>query len=151
MITDLSTDTDLLNTNEPTHAELAREFVRPGHYFKGEALKPYTAGTDLLFTQVLDRNDATMTAILSFVFIHRSTVKREELLALCWDKPKFRAALLDWIESIGPLTAEDHKAADDIFLAMRTAAQKSEVEVVPDASDLSQKKMKASRQRKSRL
>src|SRR5882724_203189 len=74
MKNDLSTDDNLLASAEPTPGELAREFVHPGYNFKGEPLKPYTAGTDLLFTQVLDRNDATMTAILSFIFIHRSTI-----------------------------------------------------------------------------
>ena len=146
--TDLSSDDGVLTTG-PTHAELAREFVNPGYYFKGQPLRPYTAGTDLLFSQVLDRNDATMTAIMSFIFIHREAITREELLTLCWDKTKFRAALLDWIESLGQLSEADKKEADDAFLAMRTAAQKSQVEIIPD--DLtSQKKMKASRRLKSR-
>src|SRR5947207_12230419 len=107
---DLSTDDNLLANDEPTSAELGREFTNPGYHFKGEPLKPYTAGTDLLFTQVLDRNDATRTAVMSFIFIHLQK-DRARLLDLCWDKTKFRTALLEWIEQIAA-TAADYEEAD---------------------------------------
>jgi hypothetical protein len=149
---DLSTDNDLLTSSEPTSTELAREFVGAAFNFKGESLRPYTAGTDLLFTQVLDRNDATRTAVLGFIFIHRphwaksGPDGREKLMGLCWDKMKFRGALLDWIDSIN-LTAEDYAEADKIFLAMRDGARKTSVEVVQDGTE---KKTKVRRRQTSR-
>jgi hypothetical protein len=144
---DLSEDTDLLKKEEPTDEQLSREFVRPAYSFKGETLRPYTAGTSLLFSQVLDRNDAAQIAVLAFIFIHRTSIPREKLLELCWDKIKFRAALLDWMDSLGPFTQADQNEADDIFVEMRRSAEQSVVEPKPDASS-PQKKTKGSRQRK---
>jgi hypothetical protein len=60
---------------------------------KGEPLRPYTAGSDLLFTQVLDR---------------------AQPLELCWDKMKFRARLLEWIDS---LSALDLGVTDSVSLS----------------------------------
>ncbi len=147
MNNDTSSDTDLLTSDEPSAGDLAREFVRPAFAFKGEPLRPYTAGTDLLFTQVLDRNDANMTAILSFVFIHRKNLDRAALMELCWDKNKFRVALLDWIDSIG-LDDADKDEATRLFTAMREAASKGAVDVIPEGG--AEKKRKASRPAKSR-
>src|SRR5437667_7125348 len=100
-------DNRLTEEDSPTPKDLARQFVSPDYYFKGEELRPYTAGTDLLFNQVLDRNDAAMTCILAFLFVHRKKIPRDELLNLCWDKNKFRGALIDWIDSMGELTLAD--------------------------------------------
>ncbi len=142
---DLSTDTDLLTSSEPTSEELAREFTRPGFSWMGQRLQPYTSGTDLLFTQVLDRNDATRTAVMSFIFIH--TLKdRERLLDLCWDKTKFRTALLEWIEKTAP-TPDDYADADKLFVEMREGARKTSVAVIPEGTE---KKTKATRRRTSR-
>jgi hypothetical protein len=167
--TDISTDDDILNKDEPTPQELSGEFVRQCFSFKGQELRPYTAGTDLLFTQVLDRADAPMTLILAFIFIHlkerwtsdrgqRSEVRGQqekssiyasipssELLALCWNKEKFRMALFAWMESLGELTIADKDAATNLFAEMREGAKKSSVEVVPEGTE---KKTKASRRRK---
>jgi hypothetical protein len=142
---DLTTDDNLLTDDSPTAKDLAGQFVRPSYSFKGEDLRPFTAGTDLLFNQVLDRNDASMTCILSFVFVHRQKIARDELLNLCWDKTKFRGALIDWIDSLGELTLQDKRDATALFEEMRGWARKSSVEIVPDAAE---KKTKASRRRK---
>jgi hypothetical protein len=145
MSTDLSTDTDLLTSDEPTSEELAREFTRPGFSWMGQRLQPYTSGTDLLFTQVLDRNDATRTAVMAFIFIH--TLKdRERLLDLCWDKTKFRTALIEWIEKTAP-TPDDYAEADNLFVQIREGARKTSVAVIPEGTE---KKTKATRRRISR-
>lgn len=147
----LSTDENLLaNDPDPTAADLSGQFTHPGYSFKGEALRPYTAGTDLLFHQVLDRHDAPVTLFLAFIFIHLKRWEgdgRSKLLELCWDKLAFRAALIDWIESLGELTLEDKSEATRLFEEMRGWARKTSVEVVPDGA---QKKTKATRPRTSR-
>ena len=88
---------------------------------KGEPLRPYTAGSDLLFTQVLDRTDTAVSSILSLIFVDREEIDRAQPLELCenaavlrrhdpsrtcyqtpgWNKLKFRAGLLEWIDSLG--------------------------------------------------
>ena len=68
---------------------------------KGEPLRPSSAGSDLLFTQVLDRTDAVVSSILSLIFVGREKIDRTQPLELCWDKMKFRAGLLEWIDSLG--------------------------------------------------
>jgi hypothetical protein len=68
---------------------------------KGEPLRPYAAGSDLLVTQVLDRTDAAVSSILSLIFVHREKTDRAQAVELCWDKMKFRAGLLEWIDSLG--------------------------------------------------
>jgi hypothetical protein len=144
---DLTSDDDIGDPeNAVTDNALAKQFLHPGYTFKGMQLRPYTAGTDLLFNQVLDRNDAPFTIFLSFIFIH--VRERKELRMLCWDKEKFREALLDWVDSIGQLSNEDKTEAMNLFEEMRGWAQKSSVEVIPDAA-ASQKKTKANRRRQS--
>lgn len=142
---DTTLDDNLLTDDEPKPADLAREFTHPGYSFKGEPLRPYTAGTDLLFTQVLDRNDATRTAVMSFIFIHLQK-DRAKLLDLCWDKTKFRIALLDWLEKIAP-TSEDYVTADTLFVEIRESARKTSVTVID--ADHPQKKTKATRRQTS--
>jgi hypothetical protein len=141
--TDLSSDDNLLTSGEPTSEELGREFTRPGDSWMGQPLRPCTAGTDLLFTQVLDRNDATRTAVVSFIFVHLAEHEREKLLELCWDKTKFRIALLEWIEKLAP-TPEDYIAADNLFVEMREGARKTSIAFIPEGTE---KKTKASRRR----
>jgi hypothetical protein len=67
---------------------------------KGEAVRPYTADSDLLFTQVLDRPDAALSSILGLILVHREKIDRTQPLELCWGKMKFRAGLLEWIDSL---------------------------------------------------
>ena len=143
---DESSDDDILTSEEPTSEELSREFTRPTLSWMGQKLLPYTAGTDLLFSQVLDRNDATRTAVLSFHFIHLAARKREDLLALCWDKTKFRMALLEWVEKLAP-SPEDYEEADRLFVEMREGARKTTVAVIPEGTE---KKRKATRRQTSR-
>ncbi len=127
-----------------TETELANQFIHPGYSFKGQPLRPYTAGTDLLFNQVLDRSDAPHTIFLSFIFIHMR--ERRELFSLCWDKLEFRAALFEWIDSLGFLSNEDREEAMNLFEEIRGWARKSSVEVV----DSPQKKTRATRRPRSR-
>jgi hypothetical protein len=143
---DLTTDdsTGAVGDELDQTSRLANQFTHPGYSFKGQALRPYTAGTDLLFNQVLDRNDAPLTIFLSFIFIHLH--ERERLFALCWDKLKFRAALFDWIDSLGQLSNEDRTEAMNLFEEIRGWARKSSVEVV----DAPEKKTKATRRPRSR-
>jgi hypothetical protein len=68
---------------------------------KTESLRPYSAGSNLLFTQVLDRTDAVVSSILSLIFVDREKIDRTQPIELCWDKMKFRAGLLEWIDALG--------------------------------------------------
>jgi hypothetical protein len=150
---DLTIDEDILASDGPTHSDLSREFTRPNFSFKGNALRPITAGSNQLFSQVLDRNDANTTAILSFIFIHceskwKSSVKTGKweptsgLLDLCWDKNRFRAALLEWVDTLGEI---DHKETGDLFEAMNKSSKKGVVDPLPEPD---QKKTKAKRRAK---
>jgi hypothetical protein len=143
---DLTTDAEFgTGEDAATDTALSNQFVHPGYTFKGQKLRPYTAGTDLLFLQILDReNDAPFTIFLAFIFIH--VHDREKLVKLCWDKFKFREALLTWIDSLGALTNEDKQEAMKLFEDVRGWAQKSAVETI----DAPQKKTKATRRPRSR-
>jgi hypothetical protein len=121
------TDDDALGDVDTTQRDLSKQFLHAGYTFKGMPLRPYTAGTDLLFNQVLDRNDAPFTIFLTFVFIHIE--ERTKLIGLCWDKAKFREALLIWVDSLGALTNEDKQEAMTLFEDVRGWARKSSVEV----------------------
>jgi hypothetical protein len=142
---DLSTDENLGSAGND--GELAKQFLRPPYTWRGLELRPYTAGTDLLFSQVLDRNDAPSTIFLSFIFIH--VHDPEKLIELCWDKLEYRKALINWIESLGEVTSEDKIAAMELFEQIRGWARKSSVEVIPDPS-LPEKKTKAKNRQPSR-
>jgi len=147
MSEDLTEDENIGSGEQAASAnDLTKQFLHPGYAFKGHALRPYTAGTDLLFNQVLDRNDAPFTIFLAFIFIH--VHDREKLVALCWDKLKFRSALLDWIDSLGELTGEDKTEAMNLFEEIRGWARKSSVEVIPDSA-LPEKKTKATGRQRS--
>jgi hypothetical protein len=128
--------------------DLGRQFLHPGYTWRGLKLNPYTAGTDLLFNQVLDQNDSPFTIFFAFIFIHLQ--ERARLIELCWDKPRFRAALLEWVESVGPISEEDKTQAMKLFEEMRGWARKSSVDVLPDP-ELPQKKTKATRRQRSRV
>jgi hypothetical protein len=142
---DLSNDENLVVDGD---GDLAKRFLHPGYTWRGLSLRPYTAGTDLLFNQVLDRNDAPFTIFLSFIFIH--VHDRERLVELCWDKMEYRKALLSWIDSLGELTNDDKIAAMELFEEIRGWARKSAVEVIPDDS-LPQKKTKGNRRQRSHV
>jgi len=152
---DLSEDENPL-AETPTARDLAKQFVHPTYSFKGQDLEPYTAGTDLLFNQVLDRNDKPMTLILSFIFVQLSSHYQnddrgereptDEFFEQCWDNTKYKRAFYRWTNSLGTLSNQEKSEATALFEDMRGWAQKSSVEVVPD---INQKKTKASRPRKS--
>lgn len=138
---DLTNDEKLGEDEESN--DLAKQFLHPGYTWRGLALRPYSAATEQLFKQIWDRADVAETVFLEFVFIH--VEDREKLKVLCWDKPLFRTAFLDWLESLGMLTNEDYLAAMEFFEEVRNWAQKSSVEVIPDPS-LPEKKTKATSQ-----
>jgi hypothetical protein len=142
---DLTTDENL--GAEATSTELERQFLHPGYVWRGIQLRPYTAGTDLLFNQVLDRGDAPFTIFLSFIFIH--VEEREKLIQLCWDKLKYRKALISWIEALGEISESDKLKAMELFEEMRGWARKSSVEVIPEDNG-AQKKTRVKRRRRSR-
>src|SRR5436190_633761 len=114
---DLTTDDAIGDAENVTDNALAKQFLHPGYTFKGIPLRPYTSGTDLLFNQVLDHNDAPFTIFLSFIFLH--VRERNELIRLCWDKEKFREAFLDWLDSLGQLSNEDKTDAMTLFEEIR--------------------------------
>jgi hypothetical protein len=155
---DLTSDDNISDQTEDA-ADLSKQFLHPGYTFKGQALRPYTAGTEMLFNQVFERDDAAATIFLIFIFIHvrdfeplfdKKTGKllSEGLISLCWDKLKFRRAFLIWIESMGHLSKEDNTEAMNLFEDIRGWARKSSVEVIPDPA-LPEKKTKATPRRRS--
>lgn len=135
---DISTDENI-GTETIETKDLARQFMRPAYTWRGFSLRPYTAGTDQLFSQIFDPADAPMTMFLSFIFIH--VYERSQLVALCWDKAKFHEAFIAWLDELGPLTSEEKTQAMKLFEDVRGWARKSAVEVIPENG--SQKKTKA--------
>jgi hypothetical protein len=133
---DLTID-DNLDSQE---SDLEKQFLHPGYTWHGIPLRPYSAATEQLFKQVWDQADVAETVFLEFIFIHIED--REKLKVICWDKPLFRGAFLDWLESLGTLTNEDYIAAMEFFEDVRNWARKSSVEVIPDPT-LPEKKTKA--------
>jgi hypothetical protein len=142
---DLTTD-ETLSEAEGSD-ELAKQFFNPAYTWRGLSLRPYTGGTDFLFNQILDSDDAPFTIFLTFIFIH--ICEPDKLVTLCWDKLEFRKALIAWIDELGPLSIEDKESAMKLFEDLRGFARKSSIEVIPDAS-LPQKKTRASRRPRSR-
>jgi hypothetical protein len=128
--------------------DLAKQFFKPAYIWRGLKLRPYTGGTDYLFDQIIDPEDRGFSMFISFIFLHIYE-DEEALLELCWDKLKFRKAVLEWRKKLGPLSIEDKKSAMQIFEDVRGWARKSSIEVVPDAS-LPQKKTRVSRRQRSR-
>lgn len=137
---DLTLDDEQDTTNE----DLEKEFVRPAYTFRGEQLAPYTAGTDLLFRQVTDRNDDAMTVFMAFIFLHLQP--RDTLLTLCWNKLEFRKALVSWMDKIGLLSNDEQNEVVQLFTDIRGAAIKASVELTDDKK----KSKKATTRRKSR-
>jgi hypothetical protein len=134
---DLSNDENFRDGAE--EKGLTDQFFRAGYYWKGIALKPYTVGTDWLFSQILDPDDAPFTIFLEFIFIH--TLDEAKAIDLCWKKPEFRLAMLKWLNSLdSPISNDDKIAAMELFEDARQWARKSSVEVIPDDS---QKKREA--------
>jgi hypothetical protein len=133
---DLTIDDNLDNQE----SDLEKQFLHPAYTWRGISLRPYSAATEQLFKQIWDQADVAETVFLEFVFIHIED--REKLKVLCWDKPLFRGAFLDWLESLGTLTNEDYLAAMEFFEDVRNWARKSSVEVIPDPA-LPEKKTKA--------
>ena len=125
---------------------LTKEFFRSGYSWKGIALKPYTAGTDWLFSQILDDKDAPFTIFMQFIFLH--TLEDQKAVELCWDKSRFRLAMLAWLNELGPVSNEDKISAMELFEEIRGFARKSSVEVVPDPM-LPEKKTEAIDQARS--
>jgi hypothetical protein len=142
---DLTTDENL-GTESAESKELEKQFLHPGYTWRGLSLRPYTGGTDFLFNQIVDLNDAPFTIFLEFIFIH--VYPQKTLIELCWDKLKFREALVEWVDGLGPLSNEDKKSAMTLFEDIRGWARKSAIEVIPDDS-LPQKKTKAIRRQRS--
>jgi hypothetical protein len=140
---DLSDDENFAQDGEK---ELTKQLFKSGYSWKGIPLKPYSAATDWLFDQLFDEADAAYTIFLKFIFLH--TLEEENAIDLCWDRPRFRRAMLKWIKQIGPLSNEDKAAAMDLFEEIRGWARKSSVEVIPDPS-LPQKKTEATSQPRS--
>jgi hypothetical protein len=135
---DISSDDNQKESND-----LENQFLHPGYTWHGLTLRPYTAGTNALFKNILDYSDAPETIFLSFIFIH--VEDREKLKILCKDKGKFFSALIDWLDTLGEVTSEDELAAMEIFEEIRGWARKSSVEVIPDPT-LPEKKTRATNQ-----
>jgi hypothetical protein len=144
---DLSID-DNLDSQE---SDLEKQFLHPGYTWRGLKLKPYTISSRQLFKQVMNfRDDEPSTFFLKFIFIHVFD-NREKLIELCWDKAKFHAAFLDWLDSLGSVTdvtAKDDIAAMELYEEICGWVRKSSVEVIPDPG-LPEKKTKATGPQKS--
>jgi hypothetical protein len=75
-----------------------RELIRPKWRFKDKDLLPYSRGTRLLYGTVIDDNDVVAYRNLAFVYLHLHP--RDEMIPLAWNLNAFRAAVLEWSESL---------------------------------------------------
>jgi hypothetical protein len=136
---ELVSDQDFGIAPDVSDSDLQREFVRPENtlQWKGHELWRICNGGEILFNSVIDVADSNMTCILIWIFIHLKrgfpllNEKGEEtghrdatepaedfehhLVALCWNKIRFRGEFLRWLDTLGNLTTEDKKAAVKIF------------------------------------
>lgn len=103
-----------------------REHIRPAFTFKGRTLAPYSKGSRRLYAQVCEENDLVVYRTVAFVYIHINP--REEMCALAWNLPKFRKAVLDWMDDLSDAEeAEAQKIVSDIIANDQATA----VEVIP--------------------
>lgn len=109
--------------------ELNGAFVASDRTWKGEPLAPYTEGSRLLLSQIRSEDDAGLFFIWAFLYLHLELRKdRKNAIRLCWDRPAFREAVLDF--SAG-MTIHDRDLAAAIVNAVLDEAAKAETEVIP--------------------
>jgi hypothetical protein len=134
---DTSSDESLTVHDASSGAMLDTQFVAPLHTFRGEELWPFTHAIDLIFNQVVDVEDKESTYYLKFIFLH---IKRGEATAredrmkhlrpLAWNAERFQTAFLDWVESLGPLTAELKQEAETLYARMHGEVDAATAEAV---------------------
>lgn len=123
-------------------ADPERSYTQPGYNFKGCRLHPYSHGIDLLHSQVTDfATDTQFYYWLSFLFLllvrdeSLSAVedRKRNVLPLAWNIYEFRAALLEWLDSL-KMTPADTAEAERLFLEIRGEADGTAVEIVGGAA-----------------
>ena len=109
--------------------ELDGAFVPAGRTWQGQPLAPYTEGSRILLSQIRAEDDAGLFFIWAFVFLHLELARdRASAIRLCWDRPAFRGAVLDFSAR---MTAADRVAATAIVNAVLDEAARAETEAVP--------------------
>jgi len=109
--------------------ELNGAFVGSDRSWKGRPLAAYTEGSRLLLSQIRSEEDAGLFFIWAFLYLHLELKKdRKNAIRLCWDKPAFREAVLDFSAEMTPY---DREVAAAIVNSMLDEAAKAETEVVP--------------------
>ena len=109
--------------------ELNGAFVSGERTWKGQPLAPYTEGSRLLMSQIRSEDDAGLFFIWAFLYLHLELKKdRKNAIRLCWDRPAFREAVLDF--SAGMSLADRDRAAA-IVNAVLDESAKAETEVIP--------------------
>lgn len=111
--------------------ELNATFVSKEVEFRGQPLASYTEGSRLLLLQVRDENDSPIWFIWAFLYLHILIKKnRKDAISLCWNKDKFREALLDWVADMSEVEREN---ATEIVSKMIQDSAKTRVEVIPQS------------------
>ena len=118
-----------MSEDQDISQELNGAFVSGERTWRGQALAPYTEGSRLLLSQIRSEDDAGLFFIWAFLYLHLELKKdRRNAIRLCWDKPAFREAVLDF--SAG-MTLHDRDLAASIVNAVLDEAGKAETEVIP--------------------
>ncbi len=122
---------------EASSRRIEREFARPAdsYQFNGLPLWPYTAGSEILLSQAVDREDSGLFEKFIFIFLHlkrgektASADRARHAVPLAWlPRPQFRAALLDWLDGLGELSVDDKIAAIELVEAMKAPARDAAV------------------------
>lgn len=122
-------EADPQSKSENRNSKIESAFIAPPHTFRGRELWPYTHGMELLFNQVKDREDTGLMVWLSFIFLHLKRTeatatldRKKHVIPLAWNQAEFRAALVDWLDELGPLTDEVKLEAKRLFDTMRAEA-----------------------------
>ena len=118
-----------MSEEENLQAELDGAFVSGTRTWKDRPLAPYTEGSRLLLSQIRSEDEGGLFFIYAFIFIHLELARdRRAAIRLCWDKPAFREAVIDF--SAG-LSLADRDRAAAIVNAVLDESARAETEVPP--------------------
>jgi len=115
---------DYKKDDEAIGAKQDSPFALNQRTFKGQKLNKFTLGHRVILSQIREENDSTEFYIWSTVF---SLLKdKEEVVALAWNKTKFRKAVIDWIDT---LSEKDFEEALNVVNSIYNEIAESRIEV----------------------
>ena len=118
-----------MNEEQDISQELNGAFVAEARTWKGQPLAAYTEGSRLLMSQIRSEDDGGLFFIWAFLFLHLELHKdRRNAIRLCWDRPAFREAVLDFSSG---MTVADREIAARLVNKVLDEATAAEVEVIP--------------------